>query len=347
VGRLRPSGLAGLTAGRARLAGRRATSCAPAAALLVPLIAAGCGGGVPLEDVPSDPIAFIRQEPRYGVSNVAEFMNSISIRRERFEQEASGRTKTTLALLTVPMREMKEIPDAGFGSFPFDWSGDGLRLLIGRAARGRGGYRLFAWNRLSGAYDRLTPDSTEGAAAFGERPIRLGWVGRIFRPGFPSEAGILVYTEHEGVRALPDAVGGRDPDIAPDGRTVLFVRDHERARDRSLIFLSTLEGEEARPIARGDQARFSRDGRWIAYVSRRSGNADVWLMRADGTSKRPITATPDDEEYPAPSPDGRYVVYSSVRKRGEQDDSQLFMTRVEDGSEIQLTRSGQNGRPVW
>ena len=68
-------------------------------------------------------------------------------------------------------------------------------------------------------------------------------------------------------------------------------------------------------------------------------------MRPDGSSKRAVTHSSYDELYPALSPDARYVVYSSVR--GNSDQSQLFLTRISDGYEIQLTTNGQNARPIW
>ena len=109
--------------------------------------------------------------------------------------------------------------------------------------------------------------------------------------------------------------------------------------------ISSKESPEGRPIARGSDPRFSRDGRWIAFVRNRGGNADVWLMRANGSGKRPIAISGFDDESPTVAPYGGFVVYASAR--GTEQESQLFMTRVSDGVEIQLTQNGQNGLPVW
>ena len=105
---------------------------------------------------------------------------------------------------------------------------------------------------------------------------------------------------------------------------------------------------EPRAITRGAYPRFSRDGNWISFVRIRNGNADVWLMRGDGSARRKITDSSFDESFPSPSPDGRYVVYASSRAaEEEEEENQLYLTRVVDGVEIQLTHGGQNGRPVW
>ena len=68
-------------------------------------------------------------------------------------------------------------------------------------------------------------------------------------------------------------------------------------------------------------------------------------MRADGTGKRALTDTVYDEEFPAVSPDGSFVVFASVRPPGEE--SQLFIVRASDRREKQLTQTGQNSRPIW
>ena len=68
-------------------------------------------------------------------------------------------------------------------------------------------------------------------------------------------------------------------------------------------------------------------------------------MRADGTGKKALTNTSFDEEYPAVSAHGRFVAFSSVRPPGQE--SQIYLIRVDDGAESQLTRGGQHGRPRW
>jgi dipeptidyl aminopeptidase/acylaminoacyl peptidase len=317
-------------------------------AVLLGLAAVACGGGIPREELPSEPIAFIRREPRMGIGNLDEFMGAIRMNMGGATEEQRPVPPTTVTLLTPSTGQMQPVPDSGAGTYPLDWSSDGLYLLVGRTARQqRGTLELFSWNRLTGAYDRLARDRISISASLGSGPIRLAHVGPLLRPGRTPTSGIFVQVDRSGFRALPDSVGGDTPDVSPDGQTVVFVRASPPPRGGRdpIILLGELGSERARPVARGMNPRFSRDGEWIAYESRRRGNSDVWLMRSDGSSKRPIADSSFDEEFPAASPKGRYVVYSAVR--GSSKESQLFMTRVSDGVEIQLTRTGQNGRPVW
>jgi serine/threonine protein kinase/Tol biopolymer transport system component len=54
------------------------------------------------------------------------------------------------------------------------------------------------------------------------------------------------------------------------------------------------------------------DGR-IVYSSNVSGNADIWIMDADGRNRQRLTDNIQRDARPSVSPDGRYVVYVSVR----------------------------------
>ncbi len=322
-------------------------------ALLVVAVVAGCGGGMQPGELPADPLAFVRQEPHQGLARLENFRESLSIRAEtaaeyrRRQQQGrrASRPRTTLMLLTLSSGEMKPVPDAGEGTLPLDWSHDGSRLLIGRVEPQGGPIRLFTWNRRTGGYERANPDHSAGGAALGAGPILLASVRRQLTPGGTATAGVIVYTEGQGAEPLPAGVGGTDPDIGPDGRTVLFVRPAQRLSQEPMILVTQHGEDSARALARGETPRFSRDGRWIVFTRKRAGDSDVWLMRANGSGKRPVASSGFVEEFPAISPEGDYVIYASAR--GREEESQLYLTRVADGVEIQITQNGHNGRPVW
>jgi len=307
-----------------------------------------CGGGIPLATVPSDPIAFVRQEAAKGQLGLDVFREGLQIRafEPRGQERRPPRLRTSLSLVTVPSGEIRSVPDATEGSLPLDWSPDGYRLLIGRLEYSGGPVQLFVWNRLTGVYDRLAAPPGAGSAALGAGPIRLAGVAYFSLPDGRKTRGVLLRMDEGDQLPLPGGGGGIDPDIAPDGRTVVFARPPGGSSLREpVLWLSRLGDGEPRSIGRGSHPRFSRDGRWIVFTRSRAGNADVWLMRADGTRKRLITASSYDEEFPSVSRNGEYVVYASAR--GMEEESQLFITRVADREEIQLTQTGQNGRPIW
>lgn len=99
------------------------------------------------------------------------------------------------------------------------------------------------------------------------------------------------------------------PDVSPDGRTILF----DLLGD---IYALDAGGGAARPLLTGDafetQPVFSPDGRQIAYISDKSGAANLWVANADGSSPRKLSSDTDPAIYTSPawSADGRYVYVS-------------------------------------
>ncbi|MEK6337558.1 MAG: LpqB family beta-propeller domain-containing protein [Acidobacteriota bacterium] len=51
----------------------------------------------------------------------------------------------------------------------------------------------------------------------------------------------------------------------------------------------------------------------IVYTSLASGNLDLWIMNADGTSQKQLTSDPKPDDGPEVSPDGRYIIFNSER----------------------------------
>jgi hypothetical protein len=298
-----------------------------------------------LEEVPPAPIAFVHQSAE-SISGLEEFMQAVQLLGPRASAPEPGRRplRTSISLITVPEGRIEPLPDAGAGDYPLDWSADGVRLLVGREREGA--VQLFEWNRLTRAWDRKSQAFSVGSAALGAGPIRLALVASspLADGDTDAQAAVVVDVDREGQIELPGSQGGRDPDISPDGRSVLYLRPDPRGAGDPFMMLGQPGSAEPRALGRGDRARFSRDGGWIVYVTHRRGNADVWMMRADGSAKRPVVTSRFDDDFPSLSPDGRFVVYASAR---EGDVSQLYVTRVADGTEVQLTHIGQNGRPVW
>ncbi|MEZ5442238.1 MAG: amidohydrolase family protein [Lysobacterales bacterium] len=144
-------------------------------------------------------------------------------------------------------------------------------------------------------------------------------------------------------------------DVSPDGQTIVF----DLLGD---LYTLPIEGGQARRIASGKalqiQPQFSPDGRRIAYTSDAGGGDNIWLMNADGSQAKALTA----ESFrllnnPNWSPDGQYVVarkhFTELRSLGAGE-MWLYHTGASDSSGregLQLTKRKNEqqdaGEPVF
>ena len=94
------------------------------------------------------------------------------------------------------------------------------------------------------------------------------------------------------------------------------------------IWIETPTGRQRRltatPEVTETQPAFSPDGRAIAYVRRAGeGDSDIWLMKSDGSGKRPLVERASvDEQQPSFFPGGRSLVFTAFR-----DQWQVFSIR--------------------
>jgi TolB protein len=103
---------------------------------------------------------------------------------------------------------------------------------------------------------------------------------------------------------------GDDPDWSPDGKLILF-RSHEGGGDQSQIYVVRPDGSGRRQLTHVKEgtsvlsSSYSPDGKWITFGgSGRGGNADVFVMRSDGTAVRPVTRTTAWDSAPDWGPAG-------------------------------------------
>src|SRR5688572_10009189 len=81
--------------------------------------------------------------------------------------------------------------------------------------------------------------------------------------------------------------------------------------------------------ARDVYARFSPDGKWIAFSSDRNGNLDVFIIPSEGGLAKQLTSHSADDTVLGWGPDSRSVLFSS--NRGEDFANQLYLVSVDGG----------------
>lgn len=130
------------------------------------------------------------------------------------------------------------------------------------------------------------------------------------------------------------------PDVSPDGRTILF----DLLGD---IYALDAAGGAARPLLAGDafetQPVFSPDGKQIAFISDKSGAANLWVANADGSDARKLSADTEPAIYTSPSwsADGRFVHVSRTIHNILA--FELYAYDPRGGAGIKVTQARPNG----
>lgn len=131
-----------------------------------------------------------------------------------------------------------------------------------------------------------------------------------------------------------------DYDLAPSGRRIVFSTHGE-------IFTAPVEEGDLRQItssaARDRDPQYSPDGKWIAFVSDRSGREELFVTAADGSGEpRRITDLDALKSNFRWSPDGKDIAWTSS-------DFKLRKYNVESSQTAELASSRYGGinSPVW
>lgn len=137
---------------------------------------------------------------------------------------------------------------------------------------------------------------------------------------FATPQGVMVASAGEQPPRPPRLVaavagGVVNAALAPDGITIAF----ELATGS--LYVCNIDGSQPLDLGRGERPQWSPDGARLAYMisvddGHRILNADIYVMRRDGTGKINVTGTADLLEMNCSwSPDGRRIVYDE-RSRG-------------------------------
>lgn len=146
--------------------------------------------------------------------------------------------------------------------------------------------------------------------------------------------------------------------VSPDGQRIAFACSRDTSKDPPSL-TSNSDGRAEICTLNWDRTGFRRltsnkvddlapayspDGKWIAFDSRRSGNSEIYLMKADGTGVKPLTKMPEASNTgPCFSPDGKKILFASRDKASRHTSIQLM--NVDGTGRVNLT-ANLNGEPL-
>ena len=109
--------------------------------------------------------------------------------------------------------------------------------------------------------------------------------------------------------------------VSPDGKQVVFavrraVMEGDRSEYRTHLYLADADGGRESQLTQGDQScddpRWSPDGRWIAFVSGRSGKKDLWAIRPGGGEAMQLSDVKTGVGHFQWAPDGKALAFTAL-----------------------------------
>ena len=132
--------------------------------------------------------------------------------------------------------------------------------------------------------------------------------------------------------------------LSPDHRQMLVARGAAPDID---VYLYDAAGTPVRKLTDQPnfdyQARWSPDGRRLAYVSVRENRQVIFTMRPDGSELKQLTANGVQNSEPAWSPDGRRIAFRSERNGSPE----VFVMNADGSDQRALTTGIRAVYPEW
>jgi Tol biopolymer transport system component len=216
------------------------------------------------------------------------------------------------------------------------WSRDGGSLIY--SAQPVGSVPFYLWR--IGIDGRQPPQRLEVAGTEASFPSASPTASRLVFSRSLVDYDIWRYHMNGGMEPLiVSSATDFNPQFSPDGTRIAFASDRSGQGE---IWIAQADGSKPVQLTNGPgrsqgTARWSPDGRWIAFDSRRQdGHTEVYVMDAAGSAPRRITFGPSSEAIPFWSRDGKWLYFRSDRTGRHE----IWRVLFAGGEQEQVTRNG-------
>ena len=160
----------------------------------------------------------------------------------------------------------------------------------------------------------------------------------------PLQIWHIPYPAGEARRITSDLNNYGDLSLTADSESLVTIQFERRS---GLWIVPGGDPSRAKPVTSGKHDLYrvislTPDGR-ILYPSNASGSRDIWIMNADGTKQKQLTANAGANLQPSASPDGRYIVFLS--NRAKVGAFNIWRMDADGSNPIQLTHGSGEVQP--
>src|SRR5436190_19027870 len=230
----------------------------------------------------------------------------------------------------------KLLPDERYNRYWPMWGADGAVYYVADPLPNDRGVRP------GSAEVRKSVNNIYRIPAAGGEPVQVTRHadGNLFWPSMLSDGKVIVYEENFGIWKLDVASGRANEikiDIAADEKDneedFQTVTDEVDAFDISpsgrravisargqILTIATERGDITRVVpdamaSRADSPRWSPDGKYVAFVSDRSGRDEVWISDPEGKTPKKITELDNEKGALVWAPDSSRLLYTAADKK--------------------------------
>jgi serine/threonine protein kinase len=161
----------------------------------------------------------------------------------------------------------------------------------------------------------------------------------------PHQIWYIPYSGGEPRRVTSDLNNYGEISLTADSKNLVAIQFEQR---NSLWIVPDGDPSRARPLTSSKHEAYrviswTPDSR-ILYASSASGNRDIWIMSADGTNQKQLTASAGLNLQPMASHDGRYIVFLSNRAKTSA--FNIWRMDIDGSNPIQLTHGSGEVQPI-